>query len=34
LLEETSSTMYIELLEPNPELDDSDFTISNLQFRP
>jgi hypothetical protein len=34
LLEETSSTMYIELLEPNLELDDNDFTISNLQFRP
>lgn len=34
LLEETSSTMYIESLEPNPELDDNDFTISNLQFRP
>jgi hypothetical protein len=34
LLEETTSTMYIEVLEPNVELDDGDFTISKLQFRP
>ena len=34
LLQETTSTMYIEVLEPNVELDDGDFTISNLQFRP
>ncbi|MFN2426168.1 MAG: outer membrane lipoprotein-sorting protein [Candidatus Binatia bacterium] len=34
LLEETSSTYHLEKLEPNVELDDSDFSISSLQYAP
>ena len=34
LLEETSSVMHVDELEPNPEIDDYDFSISSLEFRP
>jgi len=34
LLEQTSSTMYVEQLEPNPDLDDGVFSISQLEFKP
>lgn len=34
LREATSSTYHLEKLEPNIELDDSDFSISSLQYAP
>lgn len=34
LLEDTSSTIYVDQLEPNPELDDEEFSIARLEFRP
>ena len=34
VLENTESTYYLETLEPNAELDDQDFSISTLGFRP
>jgi hypothetical protein len=34
LLEGTTSTLYVDELEPNPELDDRMFSTSSLEFRP
>jgi hypothetical protein len=34
LLERTSSTMYIDELDPNAEFDDSEFALNKLQFTP
>jgi hypothetical protein len=34
LLEETSSTMYVDELEPNPSLADEMFSLSQLSYRP
>jgi hypothetical protein len=34
LLEETSSTMYVDELEPNPSLNDEMFSLSQLSYRP
>ncbi len=34
LLEETSSTMYVDDLEPNPSLDNEMFSLSRLSYRP
>jgi hypothetical protein len=34
LLEETRSVLLVDLLEPNPDLDDRDFTVSALEPHP
>ena len=34
LLEETRSTLIIDELVPNPDLEDSSFAISKLEYRP
>jgi hypothetical protein len=34
LLEETQSTMYVDKLVPNPEIDDEMFALSRLSYRP
>lgn len=34
LLEGTHSTMYIDTLEPNPSIDDEQFSLSRLEYRP
>lgn len=34
LLEKTSSTIYVDTLEPNPDVPDESFSISQLEFKP
>ena len=34
LLEDSSSTLHVDVLEPNPELTDEAFALSRLEYRP